>query len=145
MDIINKERRSWNMSQIRAQNTVPELAVRSIVHSLGYRFRIHSNKLPGTPDIVLPRLKTVIFVHGCFWHRHSHCSFAYTPKTRKEFWENKFQRNVLHDQEVTNELTCLGWNVVTVWECELKDLVTLKERLSTALVEIDRNMTTTKN
>lgn len=139
-DRINQKHRSWNMSQIKAKNTVPEIVVRSIVHSLGYRFRIHSNRLPGKPDIALPRLKTVIQVNGCFWHRHPHCTLAYTPNTRKEFWENKFEKNVLRDQVVLKELTSLGWNVITVWECELKDLATLRKRLGTALAERENNM-----
>lgn len=136
MDSISSQHRSWNMSRIKSKNTSPERAVRSIIHSLGYRFRIHSEKLPGKPDIVLPRLKTVVFVHGCYWHRHLGCPLAYTPKTRKEFWEKKFYNNVLRDQHVANEIIKLGWLILTVWECELNDTEKLKNRLSKELAAI---------
>jgi len=117
-DRISKERRSWNMSRIRSTNTKPERKVRSMLHHMGYRFRLHKKDLPGKPDIVLSKHRKVIFVHGCFWHRHTDCKFAYTPKSRVEFWEAKFKRNIERHEEVTKQLEELGWNVTTIWECE---------------------------
>lgn len=121
MDRLTKEHRSWNMSRIKGANTKPEVRVRSVLHRMGYRFRLHRKDLPGKPDIVLPKYETVIFVHGCFWHRHPDCRFAYTPKSRVAFWKKKFQRNVERHEEVEQELEDLGWRVIVVWECETKD------------------------
>lgn len=119
MDRISKEKRSWNMSRIRSKNTRPELIVRSLLHHVGYRFRLHLATLPGKPDIVLPKYKTVIFVHGCFWHRHANCKYAYTPKSKRAFWSKKFRNNVERHKIVKNQLRKLGWKVVVVWECEV--------------------------
>ena len=102
------EARSRNMSAIKSKNTKPEIIVRKLLHSMGYRFRLHKKDLPGSPDIVLPKYKTVIFVHGCFWHRHHNCKFATTPKTRTEFWENKFKENIERDIKNQNKLKNLG-------------------------------------
>ncbi|TWT39850.1 Very short patch repair protein [Thalassoglobus neptunius] len=128
-DRITKERRSWNMAQIRDRDTKPEIAVRSMLHRLGFRFRLHRSDLPGNPDIVLAKYKTVVLVHGCFWHRHRNCKYAYTPKSRTEFWEVKFARNVERDLEVRRELCKLGWQVVVVWQCQLAKPDMLAERL----------------
>ncbi|MCY2963376.1 MAG: DNA mismatch endonuclease Vsr [Planctomycetota bacterium] len=128
-DRISVEHRSWNMSRIRGANTKPELAVRSLLHQLGFRFRVHRRDLPGTPDIVLPRFQTVILVHGCFWHRHQRCQFAYRPKSKVIFWEEKFQRTVERDREVRTALRKLGWKVLVVWECELRVPLMLSKRL----------------
>jgi DNA mismatch endonuclease (patch repair protein) len=117
-DRITKQRRSWNMSRIRAKDTKPELAVRSLLHRLGFRFRIHVKRLPGCPDIVLSRLQTVVFVNGCFWHRHKNCKFAYSPKSRKAFWEEKFKANVARDRQLQRKLGKLGWTVHVIWECQ---------------------------
>lgn len=119
-DVHSPEVRSYNMSQIRNRNTKPELKLRSMLHRAGYRFRIHNDKLPGKPDIVLPKYKTAIFVHGCFWHRHEGCRYCTTPKTRKEFWENKLSGNVVRDRLKQAQLEEAGWRVIVVWECELK-------------------------
>lgn len=119
MDRIDKQRRSWNMSQIKCKNTAPEMLVRSTLHAMGYRFRLHSRGLPGRPDIVLPKYRIVLFVHGCFWHRHG-CRFSYIPKSRVTFWQSKFNQNVERDRKVFRALKSLGWKVVTVWECEAK-------------------------
>lgn len=116
------------MSRIRGKDTTPEVAVRSALHRLGYRFRLHRRDLPGRPDIVLPKHGTVIFVHGCFWHRHARCRYAYTPKSRVEFWQRKFQQNVERDRRVQRELRRLGWKVIVVWECETANLLTLAEQ-----------------
>ena len=121
------------MARIRSKHTKPEMFVRSLLHRLGYRFRLHSNKLPGTPDIVLPKYQTVIFVHGCFWHRHEGCRYAYVPKTRQEFWKNKFEQNLRRHTHVTKELLQLKWNILVVWECQLKDTDALVGTLYTTL------------
>ena len=117
-DRLTRERRSWNMSRIRGKDTEPEKLVRSALHCAGYRFRLHSKQFPGRPDIVLPKHRTVVFVHGCFWHRHKGCRFAYTPKSRVAFWNAKFEGNVERDRRNAGALRKLGWKVVTVWECE---------------------------
>ena len=119
MDRLTKEKRSWNMSRIRSKNTKPEIRLRSLLHKAGYRFRVHARKLPGTPDIVLPKYRTVIFVHGCFWHRHNDCANSTMPKTRIEFWESKFKTTVERDQDKIEKLRLAGWRVIIVWECEL--------------------------
>jgi len=120
MDSLTRSHRSWNMSRIRGKDTTPELLVRSALHRMGYRFRLHKKDLPGRPDIVLSRYKTVVFVHGCFWHRHPGCAQAYTPKSRVSFWQSKFRQNVKRDVAVKAELHRQGWNVVVIWECEVK-------------------------
>ena len=133
MDTLSKEKRSWNMSRIRSRDTKPERIVRSMLHKLGYRFRLHVNSLPGTPDLVLPKYNTVIFVHGCFWHRHPGCKFAYTPKSRTEFWMNKFKSNLMSHEDSVRKLAELGWRVMVIWECELTDIDALKENVCTFL------------
>ena len=114
------EQRSRNMSAIKSKNTKPEIIVRKLLHSKGYRFRLHKKDLPGSPDIVLPKYKTVIFVHGCFWHRHQNCKYASNPKTRREFWEKKFKENIERDKKTQEKLKNLGWKTKIVWECEIK-------------------------
>jgi len=133
MDRLSTEHRSWNMSRIKGTNTKPELRVRSLLHRMGYRFRLHCRKLPGKPDIVLPRHETVIFVHGCFWHRHPGCRFAYTPRSRVSFWTQKFQRNIERHAEVDEQLKRLGWRVILIWECETKDEEKLRAVLENVL------------
>ncbi len=120
-DIVSSEKRSQMMSGIRSKDTKPELILRSQLHRAGYRFRVNDSRLPGKPDIVLPKYKTVIFVHGCFWHRHEGCKFAYTPKSRIDFWKKKFDDNVKRDAIVREKLEDLGWRVMVVWECEVGD------------------------
>lgn len=121
--------RSDIMRSVRSSDTKPELLVRKVLHFLGLRFRLHQKKLPGSPDIVLARFKTVIFVHGCFWHRHPGCRYATTPKTRQDFWLPKFAANVERDARKEAQLEELGWRVLTVWECETRDLQSLEQRL----------------
>ena len=133
MDTLTPERRSWNMSRIKGAHTGPELLVRSLLHRMGYRFRLHRKDLPGRPDIVLPRLRAVVLVHGCYWHRHANCRLAYIPKSNREFWEAKFAGNVRRDSRQYEELVALGWRVITVWECETRELEMLSERLLTDL------------
>lgn len=133
MDRLTPQHRSKLMSRIRAKDTKPELVVRSCVHRLGYRFRLHDRKLPGRPDLVLSRYRTVIFVHGCFWHQHPRCRFAYSPKSRQEFWSEKFQSNGRRDRRVRAALARLGWRVMVIWECETADIPSLVARLRTDL------------
>lgn len=133
MDRISKAHRSWNMSRIRSNNTAPERSVRSLLHRLGYRFRLHDRSLPGRPDVVLPRYGAVVLVHGCFWHRHSSCQFAYTPKSRIDFWMTKFNANIERDRCVLHDLLEQGWHVITVWECELRNIDSLACRLDQEL------------
>jgi len=118
-DIYSKEKRSEVMSRVRSSDTKPERAVRSALHRLGYRFRLHRSDLPGKPDIVLPRLKTVIFVHGCFWHQHG-CKKSKPPQQNATFWQKKLLSNVARDQAVAVRLEESGWKVVVVWECQFK-------------------------
>lgn len=120
-DRLTKERRSWNMSRIRGKNTTPEMRVRSLLHRLGYRFRLHVKTLPGKPDIVLPKYKTVIFVHGCFWHRHKGCKNCTTPTNRREWWLAKLEGNVARDKLHQAVLKRSGWKTVVIWECQTID------------------------
>jgi len=130
-EVLHKvsEQRSRNMSAIKSKNTKPEIAVRKLLHSMGYRFRLHRKDLPGSPDIVLPKYKTIIFVHGCFWHRHENCKYATTPKTRKEFWENKFNANKIRDQKKLKEIKNLGWKFIIIWECEARNIQSIEEKI----------------
>jgi DNA mismatch endonuclease, patch repair protein len=121
MDKLTKEHRSWNMSRIRGKNTAPEIAMCSMLHKNGFRFRLQEKNLPGKPDIVLPKFKTAIFVHGCFWHRHENCKYCYTPKSRNEFWNSKFQRTIQRDAEQLQAVSKTGWFPLVIWECEIKD------------------------
>lgn len=129
MDIFTPEERSRVMSMIPGKDTRPERVVRSLLHRIGFRFRLHRRDLPGKPDIVLPRRKTVIFVHGCFWHQHQGCKDATIPKTNTEFWLNKFNRNVERDLKAATALRVAGWRVLYVWECQINDLDALADRL----------------
>ncbi len=132
-DSLTKKHRSWNMGRIKSHDTKPELVVRSLLHSMGFRFRLHKKDLPGRPDIVLPKYRTVIFVHGCFWHRHEGCKYAYTPKSRIEFWKEKFQGTITRDKKNIKDLKKHDWKVVVVWECEIRDIEKLKKKLKTKL------------
>jgi len=120
-DVHDPETRSFNMSRIRGKDTKPEVKLRSLLHQAGFRFRIHDSRLPGKPDIVLPRYRSVIFVNGCFWHRHEGCKYCTTPATRKDFWDKKFSDTVQRDQAKNQQLEETGWDVFIVWECELKN------------------------
>lgn len=117
------------MARVGPKDTKPEMVVRRMLHAMGRRFRLHRRDLPGTPDIVLPAAKKAIFVHGCFWHRHPGCSKATTPKTRTDFWNDKFDRNVERDGRKERELRAAGWDVYTIWECETRDMTALNHRL----------------
>jgi len=132
-DHLSKEQRSRNMSRIRSKDSAAEKAVRSILHRLGCRFRLHRRDLPGTPDIVLPKYRTALFVHGCFWHRHQGCKRSFVPSTRTEYWSRKFQANVERDRRNRADLMDMGWQVVVLWECETKDTTALTAHIKSLI------------
>jgi DNA mismatch endonuclease (patch repair protein) len=135
-DTLNQTYRSYNMSRIRGKNTKPEILVRKGLHARGFRFRLHNKKLPGSPDIVMPKYGVAIMVNGCFWHGHKGCRYATKPKSNVEFWETKIARN-RHRDEVTNaHLEALGWHVITIWECELRGKSMADSRFDTLAEEI---------
>jgi len=131
MDVVDKQTRSRMMANIKGKNTRPELTVRSLLHRQGFRFRIHDKFLPGTPDLVLKKYKAVIFVHGCYWHRHKDCHLASTPKQNNVFWKNKFDATVCRDGMVYFKLKCLGWRAAIIWECGIRDKVNLPDYIKT--------------
>ena len=128
-DVFTPAKRSAIMARIKGENTQPEILVRKIIHSLGYRFRLHKKTLLGKPDIVLPRHEKVIFVHGCFWHGHPGCVRSALPATRKKFWRNKISGNVARDIRVRRSLIRQGWRVLVVWQCQTKNPARLSNRL----------------
>ena len=134
-DHVNRAKRSFIMAAVHSRDTMPEIAVRKIVHSLGYRYRLHDGRLPGRPDLVFPSRRKVVFVHGCFWHRHAKCKYASNPKTRVAYWQAKFFANVARDRRTRRELKKLGWAQMTVWQCELKKPEKLTERLDDFLAD----------
>jgi len=127
--------RSYNMSRIKGRDTKPEMLVRKYLHGLGYRYKLHDNSLPGKPDMVLPKYKTVILIHGCFWHGHHNCKYYVVPKTRTEWWLQKIERNRANDAKAMAALTAAGWKVITVWECDLKPA-----RLDDSLTALVKNI-----
>ena len=133
-DTFSSAQRSEIMSRVRSKNTQPELAVRKIVHGMGYRYSLHSRGLPGCPDLVLTRRKEIIFVHGCFWHGHS-CSAAALPKSNRDYWELKQRRNAARDRQHVRTLHSSGWKVLIIWECEIKDAKKLHRRLKRFLTD----------
>ncbi|HEX8547211.1 MAG TPA: DNA mismatch endonuclease Vsr [Cytophagaceae bacterium] len=134
-DVHSKETRSYNMSRIRSKDTKPELLVRKFLHKSGFRYRLHVKDLPGKPDIVLPKYKTVIFIHGCFWHGHGGCKYYVVPKTRTEWWLNKINVNQKNDEKAEEALSLKGWNIIKIWECELKspELESIKNVIYSAM------------
>jgi DNA mismatch endonuclease (patch repair protein) len=134
MDTLSPQERSERMRRVRQRGTKPELVVRRALHGMGFRFRLHRRDLPGRPDIVLPRRRAVIFVHGCFWHRHPGCSRATTPKTRTQYWLPKFAENEARDAKAIAALEAAGWRVRVVWECETLEPVTLARSLCEFLI-----------
>ncbi len=129
MDTLTREQRSERMSRVRSRDTKPELIVRKLLFAMGYRYRLHVASLPGKPDMVFPVRRKIIFVHGCFWHRHANCPLARLPKSRKAFWPAKLEGNRLRDGRVRAALRRDGWSVATVWECQLSDIDRLARRL----------------
>lgn len=136
MDIFSPEKRSQVMSRIRSKDTKPEKIIRSILHKLGFRFRINRKDLPGKPDIVLPKYKTVIFVHGCFWHQHEGCKIASKPKSNSEYWKAKFTKNIERDKKTQEDLRVMGYRVIVIWECEVKFFKQSPEILKRNLLSI---------
>jgi len=120
-DVHDKITRSYNMSKIKAKDTIPELIVRKYLHSKGLRFRLHVSTLPGKPDVVLPKYNSIVFIHGCFWHGHENCKYYVIPKTRKEWWIKKISKTIKNDEDNLNKLKTMGWNVFIIWECGLKN------------------------
>ena len=120
-DKLSREKRSWNMSRIRGKDTEIEIKVRKYLFSQGFRFRKNVADMPGKPDIVLPKYKTVIFIHGCYWHRHTGCKNCTTPNTNREFWLKKFEKNIQNDSKHKRELGAAGWKVLILWECEIEN------------------------
>lgn len=129
MDRLTPQKRSLVMSKVRGKDTRPEMLVRSLLYRMGFRFRLHRKGLPGRPDIILPKYRTVVFVHGCFWHRHPGCNRASAPQSNTGFWEAKLAGNVARDARNMEDLARLGWKVIVVWECEMKDIYALSARL----------------
>lgn len=129
MDSLSPDERSEIMSRVRSKHMRPELLIRKITFGLGYRYRLHAKELAGHPDLVFRSLKKVIFVHGCFWHRHTNCALARMPKSRVDFWEAKLEGNRRRDEKTNRELAQEGWKVLTLWECEMKDVAELERRI----------------
>lgn len=134
-DVFTPAKRSAIMSRIKGEHTKPEILVRKIVHSLGYRFRLHPNGLPGKPDLALPRHHKIILVHGCFWHGHASCSRATVPSTNTAFWHKKIVGNKIRDRRVSYKLRREGWQVLIIWQCQTKSLERLTDRLKTFLAQ----------
>lgn len=134
-DTISREQRSKVMALVRSKDTKPEMAVRKLVHRLGFRYRLHGQKLPGRPDLVFKKRKKVIFVHGCFWHRHENCKHARMPKSNTEFWIEKLNHNKIRDDKNLETLAQLGWKSLIIWECEIRDIVELEKRIIVFLNE----------
>jgi len=134
-DVHTKEARSYNMSRIRSKDTGPEMLVRRYLHGLGYRYTLHNKDLPGKPDIVLPKYRTIIFVHGCFWHGHENCRYYTLPKTRTKWWSDKILGNKLNDKRAQKLLKRAGWKIINIWGCELK-----KDKLETSLTKLSKRL-----
>ena len=133
MDVFSKGKRSQIMSRISGKNTKPEIIVRSLLHRMGYRFRLHDKNMPGKPDIILPKHKKVIFVHGCFWHGHRDCPRSKRPSTNVEFWNKKIDGNIERDNKNIKSLENLGWKTLILWTCEIKNQDILKHKLNSFL------------
>jgi DNA mismatch endonuclease, patch repair protein len=131
-DVHTKQTRSYNMSRIRSKNTKPEMRVRTFLHAKGFRYKLHDKKLPGKPDIVLPKYNTVIFIHGCFWHGHNNCKYFVVPKTRTSWWLHKINTNKINDAKALAALRKQEWKIITIWECKLKT-AKLEKTLSSLL------------
>ncbi|MDP2414290.1 very short patch repair endonuclease [Daejeonella sp.] len=135
-DVHSKEIRSYNMSRIRSKNTKPEMLVRKFLHKNGFRYRLHVKNLPGKPDIVLPKYKSVIFIHGCFWHGHEGCKYYVVPKTRTDWWLKKIMTNTSNDLKAEETLLSKGWKIIRIWECEIKSAQKFIVRSDELLKEI---------
>lgn len=134
-DVFPESKRSWIMSRVRGKDTSPEIIVRSLIHSLGYRFRLHRKNLPGKPDIIFPCRRKLIFVHGCFWHGHDCTRGNRVPKTNDVYWKDKIGRNIERDKKHQRELSLLGWRTFVIWECQIKDVDALRSAIISFLEE----------
>ena len=134
-DVFSKDKRSWIMSRVKGRDTKPETLVRSFVHRMGFRFRLHRRDLPGKPDILLPRHNKVIFVHGCFWHGHKHCPRSERPTTNERFWNKKLDGNIERDKRCRRKLRRMGWEVLVVWQCETRNPEKLLKKIERFLHE----------
>lgn len=132
-DTVSRSKRSEIMSSVKQRHTKPEITVRKILHRCGFRFRLHSKELPGTPDIVLPKYKMAIFVHGCFWHQHKNCGKSRRPSSNQDYWNTKLDENISRDKRKEKELSKLGWRVETIWQCETNDTEGLSKKLKKLL------------
>lgn len=133
VDTVSKSIRSRIMSRVKQRHTRPELVVRSLLHRLGYRFRLHRKDLPGSPDIILPKFRTAIFVHGCFWHQHKNCNKSRRPSSNQGYWNAKLDENISRDMRKERELSKRGWRVATVWQCEIRNLESLSKKIKKLL------------
>ena len=145
MDVFSREKRSKIMSRVGGKNTKPEVIVRSLLHNMGYRFRLHRKDLPGKPDITLPKYKKIIFVHGCFWHGHKNCPRSKRPTTNESFWNEKLDKNIARDKLNIDNLIEAGWDVFVIWTCEVKDLDKLKNKLLSFLENTPHGIRRNKN
>lgn len=130
MDTLSRAERSERMGRVRSKNTKPELVVRRLVHSLGYRYRLHRTDLPGCPDLVFVSLKKLIFIHGCFWHRHNGCPNTRLPKSRLDFWQPKLEANRTRDARNLRRLRARGWRILVIWECQVRNVAKLERRIT---------------
>jgi len=133
MDTVPADKRSEIMRRITSKGTKPEIQVRRLVYCLGFRYRLHKKELPGNPDLVFSKRKKLIFVHGCFWHQHDGCKSSHIPKTRKEYWAPKLARTIRRDKENQAKLRDLGWDILVIWECQVRDIEKLTEKIKTFL------------
>jgi DNA mismatch endonuclease, patch repair protein len=140
VDHLTPEKRSWNMSRIKCKDTGPEMLVRSTLHRLGYRFSLHRKDLPGKPDIVLPKYKTIVFVHGCFWHQHKKCTRATIPSSNQDYWIPKLEKNKKRFKEAKKKLRKNGWKIVVIWECETKDVLKTTKIIKTRFEMINKKI-----
>jgi DNA mismatch endonuclease (patch repair protein) len=138
MDIYSQKKRSEIMSKISGKDTKPEILVRKFLFSKGFRYRVNDKQYPGSPDIVLPKFKTAIFIHGCFWHGHPGCKASRLPETRKEFWEKKINDTKLRDKRKTGALEKMGWNTIVIWQCEITNTENRQKRMESLLEEISK-------
>ncbi len=138
MDVFSKTKRSWIMSRVKGKDTKPEIIVRSIIHGFGFRFRNHKSNLPGNPDVILPKYHKAVFVHGCFWHGHKNCKRATRPSSNTAFWKTKLDGNINRDKRNIRLLKSQGWQVLVIWECEIRNFERLTGRISGFLFEKEK-------
>jgi DNA mismatch endonuclease (patch repair protein) len=139
-DVFTKSKRSWIMAKVHSHDTSPEIIVRSTLHRLGYRFRLYSDKLPGKPDIILPRFHKLIFVHGCFWHQHKGCKASARPSSHSEYWNKKLDKNVLRDKRNLAALKNAGWDILIIWECQILKKISIVNKIKKFMKTANKNL-----